>query len=211
MSASFLQAVKGRRTYYALSNVCPIPDAQLKAIIDAAVTNVPSVFNIQAARVVLLTGKAKDKLWDIVKAGYLPTLGDNEDAIKAGTEKMKSNAAGYGAVMFFEDQAAIEGIAAKMPALSAHFPVWSDKSTGMLQFVIWTALEAEGLGASLQHHASYSPDIASGIHSEFDLPETWKCTALMPFGVPAGPPGMAGREKTFLPIDERVRVFDGIE
>lgn len=78
----------------------------------------------------------------------------------------------------------------------------------MLQFVVWTALEAEGLGASLQHHGSYSPDIASGIQGAFDLPETWKCTALMPFGVPTGPPGMAGREKTFVPIEERVRVFD---
>lgn len=72
-----LTTTQGRRSYYALSNTCPIPDAQLKTIVDAAVTDVPSVFNIQAARVVLLTGKSKDKLWEIVKTGYLPTLGDN--------------------------------------------------------------------------------------------------------------------------------------
>lgn len=94
MSAPFLKAVKvgtrflnsivpaanifkGRRTYYAISNVCPIPDTQLKAIIDSAVTDCPSVWNIQAARAVLLTGTSKDKLWEIVKAGYLPTLGGN--------------------------------------------------------------------------------------------------------------------------------------
>lgn len=92
--------------------------------------------------------------------------------------------------------------------MSTHFPIWSENSTGMLQFAIWTALEAEGLGASLQHYAAYSPDIASGILGAFDLPKTWKCTAMMPFGVPTGSPGVATRPKTFLPIDEKVRVFN---
>lgn len=77
----------------------------------------------------------------------------------------------------------------------------------MVQFVVWTALEAEGLGGCLLHHASYSPDISNGILSEYNLPETWKCTGLMPFGVPTGPPGIAGREKAYLPIDDRVKVF----
>lgn len=78
----------------------------------------------------------------------------------------------------------------------------------MLQFVVWTALEAEGLGASLQHHAAYADEIASGIRREFGLSETWKCTGLMPFGVPVGPPGQPGREKTFKLIGERVRVIN---
>jgi predicted oxidoreductase (fatty acid repression mutant protein) len=38
--------------------------------------HVPSAFNMQAGRVVLLTGKSSDKLWDtIVKPGYLKLLG----------------------------------------------------------------------------------------------------------------------------------------
>lgn len=40
----------------------------------------------------------------------------SEEAIKVSTEKIKGYAAGYGAVMFFEDQAPIDSIAAKMPA-----------------------------------------------------------------------------------------------
>ena len=77
----------------------------------------------------------------------------------------------------------------------------------MLQFAVWAALEAEGLGASLQHHAARSPEIAAGIRSAFAFPETWRSTGLMPFGVPAGPPGHPGRGKTFKPIEERVEVF----
>lgn len=92
--------------------------------------------------------------------------------------------------------------------MAPHFPIWSENSTGMIQFAVWTALEAEGLGASLQHHAGYAPAIASGIAEAFNLPAAWKCTALMPFGVPTGPPGNAAREKTFLPLEERVKYFN---
>jgi hypothetical protein len=35
-------------------------------------------------------------------------------------------------------------------SLAAQFPVWSENSTGMHQFVVWTALATEGMGASLQ-------------------------------------------------------------
>lgn len=92
--------------------------------------------------------------------------------------------------------------------VAAHFPVWSQNATGMLQFAVWTALEAEGLGASLQHHAAYADEIASSIQAQLDIPNSWKCTAMMPFGVPVGPPGAPGREKTFKPIAERVKVFN---
>ena len=37
-----------------------------------------------------------------------------------------------------------------MPALAQAFPAWSLHQSGMLQYIVWTALEKEGLGASLQ-------------------------------------------------------------
>lgn len=69
--------LQARRTYYALSKASPIPDEKLKAIVDGAIHDVPSAFNMQAGRAVLLTGKSNDKLWEIVKTGYLATLGGN--------------------------------------------------------------------------------------------------------------------------------------
>lgn len=51
----------------------PIPDSQLKAIVDAAANHVMSALSMQAARVVL-TGKSNEKLWEIVNVGYLATL-----------------------------------------------------------------------------------------------------------------------------------------
>ena len=57
---------------------------------------------------------------------------------------------GHGTVLFYEDQAVVNGFAGKMPGLANAFGVWSDNQAGILQFVVWTALKAEGLGATLQ-------------------------------------------------------------
>ena len=59
---------------------------------------------------------------------------------------------------------------------------------------MWTALETEGLGASLQH---YNPLITSQVLSTWDLPESWSLVAQLVFGKPVAPAG----EKTFGPIE----------
>ena len=62
----------------------------------------------------------------------------------------------------------IKATAVSLNRLAAHFPVWSENSTGMLQHVIWTALAAEGLGASLQvcHHILNGMKTNSPLHIE---------------------------------------------
>ena len=67
-------------------------------------------------------------------------------------------------------------------------------------FVIWTALSAEGLGASLQH---YNPLIDSAVKKEWGLPEKWRLLAQMPFGKPTDELA----EKESMPMDERLRIF----
>jgi predicted oxidoreductase (fatty acid repression mutant protein) len=70
----------------------------------------------------------------------------------------------------------------------------------MLQFAVWTALEAEGLGANLQH---YNPLIDAKIAEEWKLPTTWKLSAHLVFG---GKTADAG-EKVFNPVEEKYKVF----
>jgi uncharacterized protein len=93
-------------------------------------------------------------------------------------------------------------------SMAKHFPVWSENGTGMLQFTVWTALANDGMGASLQHFGAYSEEISANVLKEFNLPSTWKSTAMMPFGVATGAPGRAIHPKTFNPIEERVKVFN---
>ena len=71
----------------------------------------------------------------------------------------------------------------------------------ILQFIVWTALEAEGLGAALQH---FNPLITPQVLSTWNLPSSWSLVAQIPFGKPSAPPG----ERTYLPVEgERFKVF----
>ena len=56
MTRDFKEALRHRRTYYHITNSSPISDEQIKEIIDFAVMNVPSAFNSQSTRIVLLLG-----------------------------------------------------------------------------------------------------------------------------------------------------------
>ena len=81
-----------------------------------------------------------------------------------------------------------------------NFPLWSQQSSGMLQYVVWTGLANINLGASLQH---YNEVIESDVSATFDVPSTWKLIAQMPFGSIETPAG----DKTFNPIEDRLRVL----
>ena len=81
------------------------------------------------------------------------------------------------------------------------FPVWAGHSTGMLQFAVWTALEAEGLGANLQH---YNPLVDAKVVEEWKVPATWKLSAQLVFGGKVKPDAA---EKTFLPLEEKLKVY----
>lgn len=67
MEKSFSEALKQRRTYYSITNQSPIPDQEIECIINMTVLHVPSAFNSQSTRVVLLLGESHKKLWQIVK------------------------------------------------------------------------------------------------------------------------------------------------
>jgi predicted oxidoreductase (fatty acid repression mutant protein) len=70
----------------------------------------------------------------------------------------------------------------------------------MHQYVVWTSLEIEGLGASLQH---YNPLIDADVRKEWNIPDSWNLVAQMPFGKIVAPAG----EKEFQPLEERIKVF----
>lgn len=103
-------------------------------------------------------------------------------------------------ILFFEDQEIVEGMQAKFALYADKFPVWATQSDAMLQFSVWTALEAEGLGANLQH---YNPLIDSKVSEAWKTPSNWRLNAQLVFG---GKTGEAG-PKTQLPIEDRVKFF----
>ncbi|KAI9063974.1 Nitroreductase [Trametes sanguinea] len=198
-SAAFFEFVKNRRSVYKISSESPIPDEKIEEIIKEAVKHAPTSFNSQSSRAVLLLGEEHKKLWDIT-LNILREIVPPEN-FPVTEAKIKNFAAGHGTVLFFEDQEVIKQLQSKYPIYHDQFPAWSEHANGMLQFVIWTALEAEGLGATLQH---YNPIITPKVMSTWNLPTSWSLIAQMPFGKPAAPPS----ERTYAPIEgERYLVF----
>lgn len=199
MERSFREALTHRRTYYSITNQSLISDEEITNIVNFAVTHVPSAFNSQTTRAVVLLGESHKKLWKIVKE-VLKKIVPQEAFAKTEEKIDNCFACGYGTVLFFEDQLVVKGLQEAFPLYQDNFPGWSLQTSAMHQLAIWVMLEDAGFGASLQH---YNPLIDDAVRREWDLPEHWHLIAEMPFGVPAGGPG----EKEFQPLEDRVKVF----
>lgn len=63
---SFIAASKTRRTIYALGKNSPVPDSAIKDLVHQAIQHVPSSFNTQSTRLVLMLHDEHEKLWDTV-------------------------------------------------------------------------------------------------------------------------------------------------
>lgn len=199
MTNTFLEEVKARRTYYALSNEGVITDERIQEIVNEAVKHVPSAFNSQSGRVVVLIGAQHERLWDIAKEELKKIMPG--EGFKATEDKINGAfRSGHGSILYFEDQKIVESLQESYPLYKDNFPIWSQQSSGMLQFAIWTALEIEGLGASLQH---YNPVIDEKVKAEWSIPESWKLIAQMPFGKPVSQPA----PKEFKPLEARVKFY----
>jgi hypothetical protein len=195
--SDFLTAVRERRTIYGIGKELPIPEDRVVEIVKEAVKYTPSSFNSQSARVLVLLGEQHNKLWDMTKEVLRAIV--KAEQFASTEQRMNGFRSGYGTVLFFEDMSVIEKMQASFPSYQDNFPIWSQQSSGMLQYVVWTALETEGLGCSLQH---YNPLIDEKVKETWSVPESWKLIAQMPFGKPTAPAG----DKEFQPLDERVKV-----
>ncbi len=131
--STFTDAVKARRTIYALSAESPIPDSRIKEIVEHAVLHVPSSFNSQSTRVVVLLGAEHTKLWsDIVKPAVKAVA--PPEAWPSSEQRLSGFQAAYGTVLFYEDPAVVAGLQQKLPLYADRFPQWSEHTNAMHQF-----------------------------------------------------------------------------
>lgn len=198
MSKNFYDAIKERRSIYSISKESPVSDERIKEVIEDAVKHVPSSFNSQSSRVVVLFGEKHDKLWDIAMEALRKIV--PEENFASTEQKINSFKAGHGTVLYFEDFSVVESLQMQFELYKDNFPVWAEQTSGMLQFAIWTALSIEGLGATLQH---YTELIEDEVKREFKIPNNWKMIGQMPFGKGTAPAG----EKEFSPIENRVKIL----
>ncbi|MFC8563773.1 nitroreductase family protein [Peribacillus frigoritolerans] len=198
MIKDFYTAIKERRSYYGINKEVQVSDEKIKEIVEFAVKHTPSAFNSQSSRLVVLTGSAHDKLWDITTQALRKAVGEGD--FSGTQQKMDSFKAGYGSILFFEDESVVKSLQEQFATYADNFPIWSQQTSGMHQLVVWTALEAEGLGATLQH---YNPLIDDEVKKEWNVPSNWKLIAQMPFGNPTAQPG----DKEFKPLEDRIKFY----
>ena len=194
-------ALKHRRSYYSITDKSLISDDEIESIVKFAALYMPSAFNSQTTRLVLLLGDNHRKLWDIVKA-TLKKIVPSEAFPRSEAKIDGSFRAGYGTVMFFEEQSIVKKMQEDFPGYADKFPQWSEHTSAMHQLTVWALLENAGFGASLQH---YNPLIDDEVKKTWGLPESWSLISQMPFGIPSAEPGPD--PKTDKPLDGRVMIF----
>ena len=198
MNTNFYEAVKARRSFYSIGKGPVLSDEKILSLIEDALRYTPTAFNSQSGRIVVLLGKEHDALWDIAENALRPLVPPAQ--FPDTLAKLNGFRGGCGTLLYFEDQSVVEGLQKQFPLYRDNFPVWSLEASGMLQFVVWTALETEGYGASLQH---YNPLIDEAVKKRWQIDPNWKLLGQMPFGKPTA----AAAEKSFLPVEPRMKVF----
>ncbi|MHA3049113.1 MULTISPECIES: nitroreductase family protein [unclassified Acinetobacter] len=196
---SFIDQIEKRRTIYAIGNQVALSNTELEALIKKAIRLSPSAFNSQTSRAVILFDASHVKFWEIVRETLRKMV--PEAAFEATNNKINSFAAGKGTVLFYEDQDVVKGLQEQFAAYADNFPVWSEHSSGIAQFAVWTALAEQGVGASLQH---YNPIIDAETAETFAVPANWKLRAQLVFGSIEAPAG----DKTFMDDTVRFKAFN---
>ncbi|TDM00663.1 nitroreductase family protein [Macrococcus carouselicus] len=192
---NFGLAMEKRRSIYDIQGTVPLTDAKIESILTDIIKHVPSAFNSQSTRMVLLLNDQHKKLWNLTAEELKKVMGPERDFTET-ENKINSFKAGYGTVLFFEDETVVKGLQKNFAAYADNFPIWSHHTNAMHQFAVWTAFATEGIGASLQH---YNGVIDEAVYTNFDISHDWKLIAQMPFGAigtEAGP-------KEFQPVNER--------
>ena len=200
MKRTFLEAIEHRRSCYSLSATNPVSESDIISAIDRIILSTPSAYNSQPTRLVVLFGRHHTQLWEIVKNALEEFV--SPEAFTGVKEKIDSSfAAGCGTVLFYEDMAVIEQLKEKYTTYADKFDEYSEHTSAMHQFAVWTALEDMEFGASLQH---YNPLIDTAVAHQWNISKEWRLIAQMPFGTPLS---VTETKAQHLPLTIRRLVF----
>ena len=197
----FLTAISSRRSVYTLTNNSPIPDSRIISIVHEALKYCPSAFNVRSSRCIILFDADHTALWD--NAALITPKDAPKQLHDLLVPRIELFRAAHGTVLFFDDATATELLPAAFIPLFDEYPELHEHAAGMLQFIVWTALAAEGLGCNLQH---YQPYITPYVMDKYDVPETWELKAQLVFGTPTAGPG---DEKARTHLEVALRTYGG--
>ena len=194
----FQNLLEKRRTIYQLGKNVALSKDEITTLIKKAVNESPSAFHSQSSRIVILLGDEHTKVWDITEAQLRNIVpADQFEPTKARIDGFR---AAFGTILFFEDQNVVKGLQEQFALYADNFPKWSQESTAIAQYAVWLLLAENGIGANIQH---YNPLIDAEVAKEYDIPESWRLHAQMPFGEIVAQADV----KTYMDEADRFKVF----
>lgn len=199
METNFIDLAKKRRSIYALGRNVKLSTDELTDLIKTNMKQVPTPFNNQTTRAVILFGDSHEKLWDIVINRLKQEVPD-EAAFARTAAKINNFKAAFGTILFYTETKTVKEFEDNFPLYADNFQDWSEQAQGNAQYSVWTSLAENGLGANLQH---YNPLIDDEVRAAFNIPASWRLRAEMDFGSIEAPAG----DKEYMADDDRFLVF----
>lgn len=196
--STFLDLIQKRRSIYALGKNISVSQEKIIETIQTCLKYAPSAFNSQTARLLVLFNYPYQELWELTKETLEKIVPAPQ--FSATEKKLNSFTTGIGTILFFEEQKTIKKLQEQFPTYADKFPIWSNQSSAIIQYGIWLALAELNIGANLQH---YNPLIDQKVKEAFNVPDSWLLNAQMNFGSIEKP----ADEKTFLPLEERIKII----
>ncbi|MDR1693862.1 MAG: nitroreductase family protein [Lactobacillaceae bacterium] len=191
--------IEKRRSIYNLGKKETLAPEKVVKLVEHCAKHCPTAFNSQSSRVVVLFNKHHEKLWNIA-LDTIKKIIPAEAFVKTEQKVNSCFKSGYGTILYFEEDNTTKNLQEKFPLYKDNFPIWAEQASGMLQNLIWISLAEKDVGASLQH---YNPLINGMVKKEWNIPESWRLIAQMPFGSIEAP----ADKKDFIPIKERVKIY----
>lgn len=97
---TLMESIESRRSFYQINKNLPLSDDRVLELVHHTVKHVPSSFNSQSTRVVVLLKKEHDKFWDMVLEVLKPMV--PAENFGSTEKKVSSFKAGYGTVRIRE-------------------------------------------------------------------------------------------------------------
>lgn len=181
----FLDAVAARHSAYSLDDGIEEAGVSFDDVVETVrriAPAVPSSYNSQTCRLIVLGGDDHRAFWSIV-ADVLRAKVDDEGRFARTEAKLKGFSDAAGTILFYEDDAGTEALIEKHPSYKDAFPVWAEHGDAMMQYAVWTGFYDMGLAANIQH---YNPIIDDRVRETFGVPEGLRLVCQMVFGRPTG-------------------------
>src|SRR5690625_2540235 len=102
MKDTFLNALKRRRSQYALGPNVQLSPAELQALVTETLLHTPSACRSRSSRAMLLSGQESERLWQLIEDDRRAIAPAENSAVTE--DKLRGFAAGAGTLLFFEDQ-----------------------------------------------------------------------------------------------------------